>query len=326
MNIFQASTSTMNTSKGKRILSFILSAFPIYSIMEFGIEAFSFDTYPVKEDVGDANNSAREINDPVPNFVYSPSKGGGVQKTYGFEYLIDKAYLHDLDIGVKSAEGLKRQIENEQLRLAKKVASDILYDIFNGLGTDKTILGFKNLIKDTADASGQTSVFGLTQEQIFKSLVRVEQRLTISDDTALRTFEEKLIVELADMGGNPVMIMNNLMFARMTTIAKKMNLYGQTTTAFGNKLTTFGNTTMVPVPLKYLPQTETDGTNNDLSSIYLVDYNEADGVRVATNSGFYFVDFKDLETKPSGKSRLEFVGNHKLEDMKKIKRLARIGL
>ena len=326
MNIYQASSGTMSSEKGKRILAYILKAFPIFSVMEFGIEPFSFDTYPVKEDVGDTDNSARDINADAKNFVYDPSKGGGVQKAYAFEHLIDRAYVHDLEIGAKTAEGLKRQIENEQIRLAKKVANDILVDIFAGLGTDKTILGLKNLIKDTADASGQTSVFGLTQEQIYASLVRIEKRLALDNDLLLRQFEEQLIREIAEMGGDPVMVMNNWMFARMTSIAKKLNLYGQTKTAFGNSISLFGNTRMAPVALKYLPQTETDGTDTDLSSIFLIDYNEADGVRVATNSGFYFVDFKDLETKPSGKSRLEFVGNHKLEDMKKIKRLARIGL
>jgi hypothetical protein len=326
MNIYQASSATMNSDKGKRILAFILKAFPIFSVIEFGIEPFSFDTYPVKEDVGDTDNSAREINAAAKNFVYDPAKGGGLQKAYAFEHLIDKAYLHDLDIGVKTAEGLRRQIENEQLRLAKKVASDILVDVFGGLGSDTTILGLKTLIKDVADASGQTSVFGLTQAQIHSSLVRIEKTLALDNDLVLRQFEEQLIIELAGMGGDPVMIMNNYMYARMTSIAKKLSLYGQTTTAFGNKVDLFGNYRMVPVPLKYLPQTETDGTANDLSSIYLVEYNEADGVRIATNSGFYFVDFENLETKPSGKSRLEFIGNHKLEDMKKIKRLARIGL
>ncbi len=326
MNIYQASSATMNSDKGKRILAFILQAFPIFSQMEFGIEPFSFDTYPVKEDVGDSENAARAINAEAKKFVYDPSKGGGTQKAYAFEHLIDKAYLHDLDIGARTPDGLRRQLENEQLRLAKKVARDILKDIFGGLGTDETILGFKNLIKDVDAATGQNSVFGLTQEQLHKSLVRIEQKLDLDDETALRTFEEKLIIEIAGMGGDPVLIMNNLVYARLTSIAKKLNLFGQVTNEFGVSVSTFGNTKMAPVPLEFLPQNETDGTKTNLSSIFIVDYNEADGVRVATNSGFHFVDFKDLEKKPSGKSRLEFIGNHKLEDAKKIKRLTRIEL
>ena len=326
MNIYQASSASMGTEKGKRILSFILQNFVIFQVMEFGIEAFDFTAYPVKPDVGDADNSARAINADLKKFVYAPGKESGTQRAYGFEFEIDEVYKNDVEQGNITPEGLRRRIENEQIRLAKKVGGDLLTDIIGGDGVSPRILGFKNMIKDVADASGQVAFLGLTQEQIHASLVQVGVQLLLSDEATLRAYEETLSREIADMGGDPVMIMNNYMFARMTAIAKKLNLYGQVETAFGKSIDTFGNTKMVPVPLKYLPQTESDGTNNDCSSIFLVNYNEVDGVRVATNSGFKFTDFAELETKPSGKSRLTFTGNHKIEDMKKMKRLSRIRL
>jgi|GEM_PF-1523196 len=326
MNIYQASNASMGTDKGKRILSFILQNFVIFQIMEFGIEPFDFTSYPVKEDVGDADNSARAINAELKKFVYAPSKGGETQRAYGFEYDIDEVYLNDLELGNITNEALRRRIENEQIRLAKKVGGDLLTDVFGGDGVSPKILGFKNMIKDVADSSGQSSFLGLTVDQIHASLVQVGLQLSLSDEATLRAYEETLTREISDMGGNPVLIMNNYMFARHTAIAKKLNLYGQVETAFGKTIDTFGNTKMIPVPLKYLPQTESDGTHNDCSSIFLAEYNEVDGLRVATNSGFKFTDFKELETKPSGKSRLTFTGNHKIEDMKKLKRLSRIRL
>ncbi len=326
MNIYQASHSSMSSEKGKRMLTFLLQAFKILEVMEFGYEPFSFDNYPVKEDVGDTDNSARAINAAAKKFTYSPSKASDTQRAYAFEWEIDSAYLNDLDIGAITPEGLRRRIENEQLRLAKKVVGDVLHDIFNGDGVTTDILGLATMIKDVASSSGQASFQGLTQAQIHASLIQIGVQLSLANEATLRSYEEDVTAEIADMGGNPVMIMNNKMFARHTAIAKKLNLYGQTTTAFGSTIDMFGNTKMIPVPLKYLPQTESDGTNSDCSSIYLVDYNEVDGLRIATNSGLKFTDFENLESTPGGKSRLEFIGNHKLEDMKKVKRLSRIRL
>lgn len=326
MKINQVSRSSNAPDVLRAILAFVMSAFPIFEVMEFGVEPFSYDVYPAKPDVGDTDNSAREINADAKNFVYEPTKGSGSQKAYAFEHLIDRAYLNDLDIGAVAPEGLVRQIRNEQLRLSKKVASDVLYDVFNGLGSDKTILGLRNLIKDVAASSGQSEYFGFTKTQIHESRIPVGITLDLDDEKLLRTFEETLIRELSGMSGTPILVMNNYLYARMATLAKQLKLYGQVTNVFGTKLDTFGPYPMAPVGTKYLPFDESDGTNNDCTSLFAVNYNEVDGLRLATNSGFYFTDFENLEEKPSGKSRLEFIGNHKIEDMRQVKRFTRIRL
>ena len=325
MRIGQVSSSPNAADKLAAIITFILAEFKLFQFLEFSLEPATFNSYPAKEDVG-GDNSVREVNGALKSFVFSPSTGSGTQKAYGYENFIDQLYLNDLENGVATPEGLRRQIENEQIRLAKKVAKEVLYDMINGDGTGGTIYGMKNLIKDTADETGQAEYLGITQAQLFASLVQVGMVLDLSSEVALRQFEEILMRELASMGGNPVLVMNNYLFARMTTVAKKLGVYGVSISDFGKPVDLFGNTPMIPVDLSIMPLNENDGEHANCTSLYAVEYNEADGFRYATNAGFRFVDFENLETKPSGKGRLEFYGETKLEDSKKIKRFSRIRL
>lgn len=324
MKINQISRAESGQEKFSRILAFILSEFKYFQVAEFSLEPLSFDTHPVKADVDDATGSRRVIDGTLNKFVYAPSVGGGIQKTYGYEFEIDRAYLADLNVNL-THEGLKRQIEGEQIRLAKRVGLDVINDMVKGDGTNQ-ILGLSNLIKDVADASGQTAVFGLTQEQLHSSLKQMNIQLSLSDETGLRVFEEELMKIFAEMSDSATLVMNPWMAARMTSIAKKLHSYTQMKTDFGKPIDGIAGHSILPVPLSALPQTESDGTNSDCSSIFVVDFNETDGFRYPTNSGFYFNDFNDLETKPTGKSKLEFIGNCKIENPKKIKRLSRIRL
>ncbi|HBO60544.1 TPA: hypothetical protein DD449_02590 [Candidatus Berkelbacteria bacterium] len=325
MKIFQASYG-LDTDTGKSLLAKVLSLFQLFQVMEFSQEPFSYLTYPAKPDVGDDDNSARVINADAKKFTYAPTSGSGTQRAYSFEYWIDAAYLADLKIGAITNEGLRRQLQNEQLRLFVKLASDVLYDMMNGDGAAPHILGLKTFIKDTADETGQTSVFGFTQAQLFSSLVQVSMTLDLNNVVQLRKFDELLTRVLAEMAGSPTLVMNSLVFARMTQIAKVLNMYGTTLSDFGKPIDMYGNYKMVPVPLKYLPNTETDGENTDLNSIFVIDYDEATGVRYATNTGFAFQDFDVVSETPSGKTRADFVGNLKCEDIKQIRRLSRIKL
>lgn len=323
MNIYSVSKPSNAPDKFQRILAYILKIFTAFQVIEFSQESFSFDTYPISPDVGNETSSRRNINDVLNKFVYAPNKGNGTQVPYGFEFECDKVYLNDLDIGAITPDGLRRRLEGNQLKLAKKVGGDVLYDMINGLGANGQILGLANIIKDVANADGQDEIYKLTKEQVQSMLVQVGIQLDLSDKVLLRTFEEMLIRETADML-NPVLIMNNFLHARMTSIAKILSSYSTTLNDFGKSIEKFGNLTMVKVPANIMPFTEADGNANKSSSIYAVDYNEVDGVRVATNSGFDFTDFATLETKPSGKTRLEFTGNTKIEDPKKLRRFSRI--
>lgn len=326
MKIGQVSSSSNAQDKLNAILAYILSQFKIFQVMEFSLEPGTFQVFPAKPDVGNADNSVRSINGDLKKFVYSPTTSNGQQRAYGFEFQIDQIYLNDLQNGVTTPDGLRRQIENEQLRLAKKVATDVLYDLMNGNGIGNVMLGLKTLIADVDTADLQTEVYGFTKEQIHASLVRVNKQLDLNDEVLLRTFDETLMIHLSEMAGNPVLVLNNQMFGRMTSIAKILHKYGTSTTDFGKPVELYGNYPMIVLPQYFLPQTESDGAGNVASSIYGVEYNEADGVRIATNAGFRFTDFDTLETKPTGQSRLEFYGNTKVEDMKKIKRFSRIKL
>jgi hypothetical protein len=326
MNIYQASDSSMNTDKGKRMLAFILQAYPFLESVEFSIEPFDFHAYPVPADVSESETAEREINGGLNKFVYVPGTASGSQKAYGYEFEVDQAYLNDLNSGVSTPEALRRRLENEQLRLAKKVASRVVNHMFSGSGAGTQILGLRNFVKDVAAAAGQTAYYGLTQEQIHSSLIPGNLTLDLTFEKDLYLFKEMIFRAMTEMEGTPAILCNEYMAIRMTSIAEKLKLAGTITTPFGTVLKTFGDSPIVKVPVSALPFDESDGENADCSSLFIVNYDEVDGVRVATNAGFKFTDFASIETKPTGKSRLEFYGNHKIEDTRKIKRISRIRL
>ncbi len=322
MKINQVSRAENGQDKFNRILAFILSSYPFFQVAEFSLETFSYDTYPQKPDVGDNRGSRRSINGDLKNFVYSPSKGGATQKAYGYEYVVDRAYTEDLNVG-KTPDGLRRELEREQIRLAKQVVDDIIYDMINGDGNDQ-ILGLATLIKDAADSSGQAEAFGLTKAQIHTSLKQMNVTLDVTDKALLRSFEEELIKVFTKMSTNAVLVMNESVYPRMSSVAKELSAYTETKSDFSKPISQIDGRKMVPVPDVALPQTESDTIDGKSSSIYIIDFNETDGFRYATNSGFFFKDFENIEEKPSGKSRFEFIGNSKLENVKSIKRLSRI--
>lgn len=329
MKIGQISRVVGNTQRADLLsaLAYIIKKYPFFGAAEFSEEPYSYDVYNVQGDIGSANGSRRAIDAAAGSDTFEPSKESGTQRAYSFEFGIDKAYLNDLNVGI-TAEGLKRQINARQLRNFMRVAYDVLYDMVNGDGvlSNKQILGFKNLIKDVAASSGQTAAFGFTQAEIHASLHQFAMQLDVSDEGVLRVFDEELRKVLGLIEGDPVLVMNPYMAARMTTIAKKLGAYTQGTNDFGMPYEKFGNAAIVPVPLTVLPQTESDGSNSDCSSIYAVEFNEVDGVRYATNTGFEFQNFEWTEAKPSGKTRVDFIGNLKLEDIKKIHRVSRLRL
>jgi hypothetical protein len=58
-----------------------------------------------------------------------------------------------------------------------------------------------------------------------------------------------------------------------------------------------------------MPQTETQGTSTDASSIYAVKFGESEGdqaVTGLTNGGVQVYDLGELETKPAYRTRIEF--------------------
>jgi len=314
----------LNTDTGKRLLAKALAEYPYLQVVEFSQDPFSFQTFPVKPPIG-GDSSARAINDPATKYNYAPASGGGTQKAYSKEYEIDIAYKNDLNVGL-TPDGLKRQLEAEQLRLFLKVVTDVIYDMFNGDGITTALLGFNNFIKDVADASGQTAIYGFTQDQIHSALKPVNMTLDLSNRVQLRLFEELLTSNLAEIGGSPILTMNTSMFGRMTSMAKELNVLGTITSDFGKPISTFGNTPMLPVSTDLMPNNETDGENTDLTSIYAIGFDDVTGVRYATNTGFAFQDFDIVQDTPAGKTRVDFIGNLKIEDMKKIRRFSRIKL
>jgi hypothetical protein len=194
---------------------------------------------------------------------------------------------------------------------------------FQGTDADNRMLGISNFVKD-ANAAGQTAKLGFTAAEQAAMNEQIALQLNTADNKKL--FVEMLIKALAKVPGANAIVCNTSMSARLTTIAKEFGAAGETVDSFGVPVPTFNRRPIVEVDDTEITNTETDGVNNDCTSIYVLRFAEELGVTFSTNSGFYFTDFDQSEIEPKGKSRLQFFLNLKVEKANALRRLSRIRL
>lgn len=315
-----AQVSQLGNTRGQALLGAILIAVPKLRFAQFKLDTARYDLYPDRDITG--STSARAINAALGLDTYKPSSASGDQKAYGFEVGIDDLYKGDLNVTGAPA-GLVRQLEGRLKRLAVKVAEDVEADTIRGMGTDNSMIGLAGFIKDAA-AAGQVGRFGFTQEEIAGLLTQVGFKLDTVENQNL--FVEMLMRDIASVPGANAIEMNSSLLARMTTIALRLGAAGETRDSFGKPVTTFNNIPMVPVSNRGIGCDESDGTNTDCTSLYIVRYEEDNGVSISTNSGFKFDDFEEEEGIPAGKSRLQFFGDLNIQNLKCLRRMSRIRL
>lgn len=139
-----------------------------------------------------------------------------------------------------------------------------------------------------------------------------------TDDDARHAFLDQLDALIAAVPGfgerNGALYMNSSILARIKSSARRLTMFDQTTDTFGRTIATYNGIPLIDIGNKadgtpIIPQTETQGTATDASSIYAVKFgaNEADrGITGLTNGGVQVRDIGELETKPVYRTRIEF--------------------
>jgi len=185
------------------------------------------------------------------------------------------------------------------------------------------MLGISNFVKDAA-SGGQTASLGFTttEQAAMNSQVALQLNTTANQDA----FLELLFKAIAGVPGSNALVCNANLAARLTTIAKRIGAAGESLNSYGVPVTTFNNVPIVALPTDAIPQTESDGTNSDCTSLYVTRFAEELGVAFNTNSGFLFQDFQDYQTEPQGVSRLQINLDLIVERTDALKRLSRIRL
>lgn len=318
MNIAQVSTLQ---GRAAAVLTKILEQEPLLRVADFRPDNSVYYANPDKDTF--TGTSARAVNAALQRDAQTPNPTAAALALYGREISVDDVYKQDAIVGNLSARGLLEFLDRRVAGLAVRLAAEVVVDMCSGTGTSNRMIGFAEFVKDAA-AAGQTARLGFTQTELADMNYQVGLQLnTTANQDA---FVEVLIKKLAEVPGANALVMNTNLFARMTTIAKRLGAAGETTDSFGLPASTFNGVPMIPVSTTAISQSETDGTNTDCTSLYILRFEENLGVTFSTNSGFLYTDFEDVETKPSGVARLQIFLNLTVNKDNAFRRLSRIRL
>lgn len=308
------------TQRAAGLLAKMVELSPLLQYAEFRKDYSTGITVPDKNSF--SSSAARAVNAPVQKDNQVPTPVTVALALYGREIGVDDLYKKDAEL-TGSPLGLLRWLDRQLAGLAVKLANEIQIDMIQGTAASNRMLGIGNFVKDAA-AGGQTTALGFTTAELaaMNSQVSLQLNTTANQDA----FVEILFKQLAAVPGANAILCNANLAARLTTIAKRLGAAGETVNSFGVPATTFNNVPIVSLDTNTITQTESDGTNNDCTSAYIVRFSEELGVCFATNSGFYFQDFQDYQTYPQGVSRLQFFLNLIVERQDALKRLSRIRL
>jgi len=308
------------TGRAANLLSTIVEHAPIFQFAQFRADASSFPHGVDKSTF--SNSAARAEGSAVQKDAQVPALSLISLALYGREISIDD--VRKLDARIAGSTRLLEQYSERQLRaLALKLAAEVQDDIVIGTAANSKMLGISNLVKDS-NAAGQTAALGFTTAE--QAAMNQNVTLQLSTTANQDTFVEILYKALGDVRGANAILVNSNLAARLMTIAKRVGAAGETVNSFGVPVSTFNNVPIVTLPTTSIIQTESDGSNSDCTSAYVVRFAEELGVCLSTNSGFYFQDFQDFPTYPNGTARMQMFLQLVVERTDALKRLSRIRL
>lgn len=308
------------SGRSANLLGKMLEIAPLFQFAEFRKDSSTGITIPDK--AAFSGTAARAVNANLVKDMQQPNPSLVKLALYGREVGIDDVYKADFDV-TGSHLLLQRQADRALAAMAIKLAQEVESQMFNGINASNQMVGIANFVKDAA-AGGQTEALGFTTSELASMNRQVSLQLNTTANQDL--FVELLYEELANVPGANVIMCNTKLAARLTTIAKRLGAAGETVNSFGVPVTTFNNVPILPLQTTVISQTESDGTNNDCTSLYIARFSEELGVCFNTNSGFYFEDFQEYQTAPQGVARMQFFLNLIVERTDALRRLSRVRL
>lgn len=318
MNIAQISQVS---GRAAGVLSTILAQIPLLRLADFSPDNSTFFANPDKDAF--VGSAARAVNANLQRDAQSPNPTAAALALYGREISVDDLYKQDARVGNLSVKGLIEFLDRRVAGLAVKLAQEIEADICAGTAAANRMLGFAEFVKDAA-AAGQTARLGFTTAEL--AAMNIQAALKLDTAANQDAFIELLWKKLGEVPGCNALVMNTNLWARMQTIAKRLGAAGETTDSFGQTVPTFNGIPLVPVPVTAIPQNENDGVNADCTSLYPVRFEENLGVTLASNSGFLFTDFEEIETNPQGMARMQMFLNLKVNKDNAFRRVSRVRL
>lgn len=308
------------TGRGAGLLAAMYEQVPLLQAAEFKLDASTHFVVPDK--ASHSGSAARAVNAALQRDAQSPNPTARSLALYGREISIDDVYLADQRVGISPA-GLRLLFDRQLKALSVKIAEEVEKDMFVGTDASNTMLGISEFVKDAA-AGGQTAKLGFTTAE--QAAMNTQVGLKLDTSANQDGFIETLEKEMAKVPGANTIVCNPNLKARLTTIARRLGAAGETRNSFGTPLATFNGVPIVPVSTAAISQAESDGTNSDCTSLYIVRFAEDLGVSFATNSGFKFDDIDLDSVKPNDIARLQIFLNLQVGKTNAMRRLSRIRL
>lgn len=308
------------TGRSVGLLSKMVTLTPLLQFVEFRQDYSTSLNTPDKSSF--SGSAARNVGSNFVKDLQTPNPEKVLLASYGREVAVDDLYKFDADIS-GSPVSLQRYYDRQLSAAAIRLATEIQNAMLAGSGVAPQMLGISNFVKDAA-AGGQTAALGFTTDE--QAAMNTQVGLQLNTTANQDAFLEILYKELAKVPGANAIVCNVNLAARLTTIAKRVGAAGESLSSFGVPVNTFNNVPIVALPTDAIPQTESDGTNNDCTSLYILRNAEELGVAFNTNSGLQFQDFTDYQTSPQGVARLQINLNLVVERTDALRRLSRIRL
>lgn len=303
------------------LLAEMVSQHPIFQVAQFRRDGSTF--LSTKEGASHTGTAARAEGAAAQRDAQTPTTAQISLALYSREISVDNLRRQDVVAGVQTPNGLRQFYDRQLKKLLKKFATEIQTDMMTGTNSSNKMLGLSNWVKDAA-SGGQTAAMGFTAAE--QAAMNVQVSLQLNTTANQDSFIETLETQIPTVPNANAILLNQYLYARLNSMARRYAAIGTIVNDFGKTIPTIFQVPIYPLPTTAIPQTESDGTNSDCTSLYVVRFAEELGVCFATNSGFLFTDFEDVDDLPSGVARMEMYTQLVAEDTDALKRLSRIRL
>lgn len=132
-----------------------------------------------------------------------------------------------------------------------------------------------------------------------------------SNDNDRHAFLDKLDETISRVPNAGIILCNAQILSKFRASARRLSIYDETKDDYGKIISTYNGIPVVNIGNDasgnaILPQTETQGSSNATSSVYVVNLSEENGVVGLTNGGVQVYDLGETDAKPQFVTRIEF--------------------
>lgn len=235
---------------------------------------------------------------------------------------VDRSHREDERRGLLDID---RWIDKELTKAAPVFAKLLVQDLFqgSGAGTPRQITGLSTILDGTTDVPGfETGFKGTIDAANYAS----GNSFDLTDDANWDPFIEALELWLAEVDDPRGIVVNRVLGARLTSIARNRHMLGEGRDLFGRPVPTFNGVPIIREDTSIIPNDEPDNASTpaeNTTSLYIESPGEGRRA-VVTNSGLQFDDLEVLEKKESERVKWEVRADNVIEERDSIRRVRNI--